>query len=335
MSSWHVALVLLEGGLEVTARGVQLGLLPAGAHPDRGQAVLLAAPDALVQALLAPATLPRRRRISARVSRKSAPASPSRDAASASGRRPGSIASSASASRSSPISARATVSSRPMCSGTPCAAAAACSCRLTVQRGLEVAPQGLGVGPVVEHHQLAVDVAEFLGHELDLGVPLPGRLVPVEGEAVAEPRQVVDPHGRVGVLVEQVHGPDGVLQGQRDVAELLEHRRQHEVTAGEGAAGVVVGGPAVHVLGDPAGLGDVAATAEQVGLDELRALLELGEAQLARGGDRLLGALLGAAAVEAGEHLQLDHGRQQLGGARVADGRRERGQCARRSPPEG
>ena len=135
---------------------------------------------------------------------------------------------------------------------------------------------------------------------------------------------MVHPHGRVGVLVQQVHGPDGVLEGQRDVAELLEHRREHEVTAGEGAAGVVVGGPAVHVLGDPAGLGDVAAAAEQVGLDELGAVLELGEAQLARRGHRLLGAVLGAAAVEPGEHLQLDHGRQQLAGARVVGDRRER-----------
>ena len=66
------------------------------------------------------------------------------------------------------------------------------------------------------------------------------------------------------------------------------------------------------------------AAAQQVGPDQLRALFQLGQAQLARPGDRLVGALLGAAGVEAGQQLQLAHERRQVAGAGVEGGHERR-----------
>ena len=100
-TSCAVPLVLLERRAEVAAAGVQLRLLPAGAHADRGEPVLVAPADALVEGLLrgversragagsrrGSAGSPRRRR------RPGTPRAPP-------GAGPGSIAASASSSRS-------------------------------------------------------------------------------------------------------------------------------------------------------------------------------------------------------------------------------------------
>jgi hypothetical protein len=91
------------------------------------------------------------------------------------------------------------------------------------------------------------------------------------------------------------------------------------VTAGEQVVRPVVGGPAADVLGDPAGLADVAAAADHVGLDQLGAQLELRQPQRAGRRHRLLGALCGLVAVEPGQRLQLGDGREQRSGVRPVD----------------
>ena len=169
-----VALVLLEGGLEVPARGVQLGLLPAGAYPDRGQAVLVAAPDALVQALLGAGDV-------------AAPApdlgegeQEVRAGVAVQGRRERLRAEAGQHRRlgvRQPVEPHQRAGDRVEpadVQGDAVGGGRRLQLHAEVQGGLEVAPEGLGVGPVVQHHQLAVDVAEFLGDELDLRRTAPG-----------------------------------------------------------------------------------------------------------------------------------------------------------------
>jgi hypothetical protein len=64
-----------------------------------------------------------------------------------------------------------------------------------------------------------------------------------------------------------------VFQGQGDVTELLEDGGQGEMAAGEKTLTPVVSRPPIDLMGDAAGLGDVAAAPVQVGLDEASGLL--------------------------------------------------------------
>ena len=189
--------------------------------------------------------------------------------------------------------------------------------RAPAQRLLERPRQGLAVRAVVEHQELAVDVAELLRQPEDVVVAVPRRDVPAEAEAVGQAREVVDPRLGRRILGQQFHGADGVLECQGHVAELLEDRGQHEVRAGEEQLRAVVGGPAVDLLGAAAALGRVAASSEQVGLDQAGAQGELGEAELLGGRDGLFGALLDVVSFEPREVLQLGDGRPQRGGAGV------------------
>jgi hypothetical protein len=205
--------------------------------------------------------------------------------------------------------------------------------RAPAQRLLERPRQGLAVRAVVEHEDLAVDVAELLREPEDVVVAVPRRDVPSEPEAVGQAGEVVDPRLGQRVLAQQFHGADGVLEGQRHVAELLEDRGQHEVRAGEEQLRAVFGGPAVDLLGAAAALGRVAASSEQVGLDQAGAQCELDEAERLGGRDGLLGALLDVVSFEPREVLQLGDGRPQRGGAGVVEegwGRR-RVECVTRS----
>jgi hypothetical protein len=131
---------------------------------------------------------------------------------------------------------------------------------------------------------------------------------------------VVDPSLGRGVVGQQVHRADGVLEGQRHVTEFLEHRGEHEVGACQELLRVVGGGPALDGLDLAGGQRDVAAAPEQVGLDEAGALLELGEAELTGGADDVLGVVVEVAVVEPREVLQFGDGARQLGGARVRAG---------------
>jgi hypothetical protein len=187
------------------------------------------------------------------------------------------------------------------------------------QRLLERARERLVVGPVVEHQQLPVDVAERLGESQDLVVAVPRRDVPVEGEAVGQPRQVVDPGLGHRVLGEQFHGADRVLECQRQVAELLDDRRQDEVAARQEVRRVVIGGPALDLLGPAAGLGDVPAPPEQVGLYQTGAQCQVGEAEIVSSDHRLLRAPVHVVPVEPREVLQLTDGLGQRTGAGVVD----------------
>ena len=108
-----------------------------------------------------------------------------------------------------------------------------------------------------------------------------------------------------------------MLQGERDVAELLEDGGEDEGAAGEQVAGALLGGPAVHGLGDPAGRRDVAAPAQQVATDQPGAQLQLGAAELAGGLGGALGALLDPLALEPGQRLQPVEGSRQRHGGRV------------------
>jgi hypothetical protein len=96
-----------------------------------------------------------------------------------------------------------------------------------------------------------------------------------------------------------------VLEGGRQVAELLEDGGQHEVGAGQQVAGVVLPGPAVDLLDLPAGLGHVAPAAQQVGPHEPRPQLQVAPTQIGGGGGSRGGPFVEPCAVEPGQRLEL------------------------------
>ena len=76
----------------------------------------------------------------------------------------------------------------------------------------------------------------------------------------------------------------------------------------------VLGGPAVDLLRLPAGLGHVAAPAQQVGLHQPGAQLQVLPAEVAGGRRGRAGALVQLAADEPREQLELGHLGRQRGG---------------------
>ena len=297
---------------------MQLGLLPAGAHADRGEPELVAPADALVEGGLravqrAPPALDLgqgQQEVRARV------AVPGRReqlrAEAGLHRRLGVV---------EPVQAhqRAADGVQPAdVEGDAVLGGQGLQLGAPDQRFVEGADERLAVGAVVQHQQLPVDVAELGGQPQGDVVAFARRDVPAEAEAVGQPGQVVQVEGGGGLLAEEVDGADGVLEGRGEVAELLEDGGEHEVGAGEQVAGTVagtvLGGPAVDLLHLPAGLGHVAAPAQQVGLHQPGAQLQVLPAEVAGGRRGRPGALVQLTPDEPREQLELGHLGRQHGG---------------------
>jgi hypothetical protein len=127
-----------------------------------------------------------------------------------------------------------------------------------------------GVGEIVEDPDPEGDVPDRVRDPLGGAVALQRlRDGPGLGQLVGEPQDMVRTEPRAGVLVQPLHGPDGVLECDARFADAAEEQGQQPVPAGQQMPVAALGGPPVHLTDHPGARGVLAGPAEHVRLDQL------------------------------------------------------------------
>ena len=196
---------------------------------------------------------------------------------------------------------------------------------------VELARLVLGVGQVVEHHDLPLRVPGGDGEPLGLPVPFPGGVERTgPAQRVGQLRHVVRAPVGWRILAEVLHGGHRVLQAGRHVPEVVVGTGQQQVAACQYRPAVPLGRPPVHRPQHPHGALGLAEPVEHVRLQQF------GTAGQCRVGDRLRGTLqrhaFGQYLLDVAVPLVLEH--VELGGQPLGRpaGRRRRCACRDRRP---